>query len=499
MNERGKSDGRVVPRKPSNKEPVSPGSAEGVEGRRPAKGNSLGRSSHRTQNRERLSHALQRVREVAVRDRGARFTTLWHHVYDVDRLREAYLGLTRKAAAGVDGVIWSQYGQGLEGNLQDLSGRLARGAYRAQPVRRVYIPKPDGRQRALGVTALEDKIVQAATVQVLNAVYEADFLGFSYGFRPGRGAHDALNALAVGIQGRKVKWVLDADIRGFFDAIDHVWLMKFIEHRIADKRVLRHIQKWLKAGVLEDGEVKSSPVGTPQGGSISPLLANIYLHYAFDLWAQLWRKKHARGDVILVRYADDFVVGFQHRRDAELFLEELRTRLRGFSLALHPDKTRLLEFGRFAGPNRKERGESPPETFDFLGFTHVCSRTRKGHFMLTRLTVKKRMRAKVAEVKSILWQHMHQPSRRVGRWLGTVLRGHYAYYAVPTNSGSLAQFRYQILRHWRRILIRRSQRSRMTWERFGSLVDKYLPRPRILRPWPNKALLVTTQGRSPVR
>jgi len=499
MNERGKSDRRVVPGKSSNKGRERSRSAEGMEERRLAKGNPMGRSSHRTQCRARLNQALQRVREVAEGDQEVKLTTLWHHVYDIDRLRETYFRLKRDSAAGVDGVTWQQYGRDLEGNLEDLSARLSRGGYRAKPVRRVYIPKPDGRQRPLGVPTLEDKIVQAATTEVLNAVYEADFLGFSYGFRPGRSAHDALNALAVGIGEKRVRWVLDADIRGFFDTIDHAWLMKFVEHRIADRRVLRHLRKWLNAGVLEDGEVKRQERGTPQGGSVSPLLANIYLHYALDLWGHQWRGRQANGDMILVRYADDFVVGFEHRRDAERFLEDLRERMRKFGLELHPEKTRLIEFGRFAAKDRKDRGDGPPESFDFLGFTHVCARSRKGGFQLIRRTVKKRMRAKLAGIKMILRERMHAPVRRVGRWLRKVLHGHYEYYAVPGNHSSLEQFRYWVLKCWRQVLKRRSQRSRIVWDRFGPLVDRMLPRPRIRHPWPSRALLVSTRGRSPVR
>ncbi|MFG0251430.1 MAG: group II intron reverse transcriptase/maturase [Phycisphaerales bacterium JB038] len=433
-----------------------------------------------------------------MRDRKVRFTTLWHHVYDVRRLREAYRGLTPETSAGVDGVTCSQYGQDLEQRLEELSARLARGACRARPVRRVFIPKPDGQQRALGVPTVEDRIVQRSAAQVIEAVFEADFLGFSYGFRPGRGAHDALNALAVGIE-REVSWVLDADIRGFFDAIDHEWMMRFVEHRIADQRILRQLRKWLKAGVLVDGKVEAAERGTPQGGSISPLLANIYLHFVFDLWAHDWRQRNARGRVVLVRYADDFVVGFQHRSDALRFLEELRARMQRFHLELHPEKTRLIEFGRFARKIRKRRGQPPPESFDFLGFTHVCATTRKGRFRLARRTIKKRQRAKVAAIKAMLRRRMHDPPRQVGLWLERLLLGYYRYFAVPTNSKSLDQFRYQILRHWRRVLFRRGQKSKVPWRRFGPLTDRYLPRPRILHPWPSIELLVTTRGRSPVR
>jgi group II intron reverse transcriptase/maturase len=419
-------------------------------------------------------------------------------VYNVERLKKAYEGLNRKGAAGVDQVTWQEYGEELEENLEDLSGRLQRGAYRARPVRRVYIPKSDGRQRPLGVPALEDKIVQSATAEVLNAVYEQDFVGFSYGFRSGRSQHNALDAVSVGILRRKVSWVLDADIRGYFDAIDHEWLIRFVEHRIGDQRVIRHVKKWLKAGVLEDGKVTREEHGTPQGGSISPLLANIYLHYVFDLWIQAWRK-HAKGDVMVVRYADDFVVGFQHRYEAEGFMDELRERLAKFGLELHPDKTRLIEFGRFAASNRQQRGEGKPETFDFLGFTHACGRTRKGYFQVVRLTMKKRFRAKLKELKVELRYRLNHPIPDVGKWLKKVLNGYYQYHAVPGNSRIIWAFRYHVGRLWFRALKRRSQRSKLTWERMERVIDRHLPRPRILHPYPSQRLHVITRGRSPVR
>ena len=417
MNGRRESDSLVVPGKPPNNGRGAPRPAEGVEGRGLAKGNSAEQNRSRTQSRNDLQHALDRVRQAAGRDKKLRLTALWHHVYDIDRLREAYLSMNRQGAAGVDGETWQQYGEELEARLQDLSQRLKRGAYRAKPVRRVYIPKADGRQRPIGVPALEDKIVQRAAVEVLNAVYEEDFLGFSYGFRPGRSQHDALDALAVGIRRRRVSWVLDADIRGFFDAISHEWMVKFVEHRIADERVVRHVKKWLKAGVLEDGEWRRMEEGTPQGGSVSPLLANIYLHYVFDLWVQWWRRKRATGDVIVVRYADDFIVGFQHRHEAEQFLTELRERFARFGLELHPDKTRLIEFGRNADQNRRGRGEGKPETFDFLGFTHACGRTRTGKYKIIRQTMAKKLRAKLKALKLELRRRLHLPIPTVGRWL----------------------------------------------------------------------------------
>ena len=373
MNERRKSDRRIVPEKPSNKGAGRPESAERVEERRLTKENSQWQNSFWTQGQEELKRALLRVRKVAKSDTQVQFTALWHHVYKIAALREAFFSLKPKAAPGVDGVTWSEYEKNLDANLEDLSSRLRRGAYRAKPVRRVWIPKPDGRQRPLGVPALEDKIVQSATVRVLNAVYETDFLGFSYGFRPDRNQHDALDALWVGVTRKKVNWVLDADIRGFFDTINHDWLMKFVEHRIADRRVHRHIKKWLKAGVLEDEKVQRVDTGTPQGGSISPLLANIYLHYALDLWIHDWRQKQARGDIVIVRYADDFVVGFQHRAEAERCLAELRARLERFDLSLHPEKTRLLEFGRYAAERRETRRSRKHST---SSVSLTCARRR---------------------------------------------------------------------------------------------------------------------------
>jgi group II intron reverse transcriptase/maturase len=422
---------------------------------------------------------------VARRDRRARFTALLHHV-TVDLLRESFYALKRRAAPGVDGLTWEQYEADLEERLTDLHRRVHLDTYRAQPSRRTFIPKADGRMRPLGIASLEDKIVQQAVVSVLNQIYEVDFLGFSYGFRPGRGPHDALDALWVGLMGKKVNWVLDADIRGFFDAIDHGWLVKFLEHRIADRRVLRLIQKWLRAGVSEDGQWSKSEVGTPQGAVASPLLANVFLHYAFDLWVKQWRTRFATGDMIVVRYADDFVVGFQHRGDAERFLHELGGRMEKFGLALHPEKTRLIEFGRFAAANRRKRGEDKPETFTFLGFTHICGRKHwSGGFIVKRQTATKRLRAKLHEVKERLLRQRHDPIPKQGEWLRGMMRGYFNYHGVPGNMAALEAFRTETARSWLHALRRRSQRTRMTWERLGRLVDRWFPKAQILHPHPN--------------
>jgi RNA-directed DNA polymerase len=427
-----------------------------------------------------------------------RLTALWHQVDDLDRLREAYHGLNRDATPGGDGQTWAAYGDNLEANLRDLSDRLKRGTDHASPGERVDIPKPDGRQRPISIPTLEDKVVQRATVAVLNAIYEGDFLGFSDGCRPGRSPHQALDAVTVGIETRSINWVLDADLRGFFEAIDHAWLVKCIEHRIGDRRVVRQIRKWLKAGVLEDGQWRVQEEGTPQGGSISPLAANIYLHYVLDLWAEQWRRRHARGDMIIVRFADDFIAGFEHRDDAEQFWAALRERMRKFNLELHPEKTRLLEFGRFAA-ERRRRGQGKPETFDFLGFTHICSQTRKGKFTVRRKTMAKRLRQKLQEVKETLRRRMHWPIPQQGAWVRSVLLGHYRYYGVPRNGSLLTVFCETVRRSWCRMLRRRSQRYRLTWQRMDALAERWLPQPRICHPYPAQRLRVMTQGRSPVR
>jgi len=472
-----------------------------VEGRRLTKGNPAKGNSRRTPSRKtELTNVLDRIRKVAESDREVKFTSLWHLVCNTDRLEEAYFGLRRSAAAGVDGETWETYGVDLESNLADLSARLRRGAYRPKPVKRIHIPKSDGRQRPIGIPALEDKIVQRATVEVLNAIYETDFLGFSYGFRPGRSQHDALDAVVVGIERRKVNWVLDCDIRAFFDSISHEWLEKFISHRIADKRVLRHVKKWLKAGVLEEGEWKETTKGSPQGGSVSPLLANVYLHYVFDLWADLWRSQRAKGDVIIVRFADDVIVGFEHREDAERFRDELAQRLRKFDLELHPEKTRLIRFGRTAARDHDGSGGSKPGTFEFLGFTHISGKTRKGCFTVKRRSSSKRMQRTLTRIMEKILRRWQLPIREQGEWLGKVVNGWFQYHAVPFNYEALSRFRHEVVQRWLRALRRRSQRGhRLTWQRFLRYVEWWIPRPRILHPFPKQRLRVTTQGRSPVR
>ena len=499
MNGSGKSDRPVVPAKRPNKAGLRRSAAEAVEERGLAKGNTGQQNAPRTQSRTHgAPSALDRVREAARRDRKARFTALLHHV-TIDLLRESYRAIKHGAAPGVDGVTWEQYGEHLEDNLRELHTRLQRGAYRAKASRRVYIPKADGRQRPLGIATLEDKVVQRAVVRVLNAIYEVDFLGFSYGFRPGRGQHDALDALWTAIRRKKVNWVLDADLRDYFGSVSHEWLVKFVEHRIGDPRVIRLVQKWLRAGVLEEGVRMVGEGGVPQGASISPLLANIYAHYALDLWVHQWRSRHARGDVVFVRFADDFVMGFQYGSDADQFMVALRARLTQFSLELHPEKTRLIEFGRFAATNRARRGQRRPETFDFLGFTHVCGKTRKGRFLVQRRTIRKRMRAKLREVNTELRQHRHHPVPEVGRWLGSVVRGYARYYAVPGNGDMVARFRTECIKHWRKALRQRSHKTCVTWERMNRLVRRWLPPARVCHPWPDKRFDARTRGRSPVR
>ena len=482
-----KSDSAIRAKRPANNagRPV----AERVEQRAGTEGNTGQPRTRRTQSRASVSQGLERVRHAARQRKKEKFTALLHHV-SVDLLREAFLALKRHAAPGVDGVTWQDYEVELEGNLQALHARVQRGTYRALPVRRRFIPKPDGKQRPLGIAALEDKIVQRAVVSVLNAIYEADFLGFSYGFRPERSQHDALDALSVAICDTPVNWILDADIRGFFDSVSQEWLVRFLEHRVGDERVIRLVRKWLKAGVLEDGGWSVSEKGTPQGAVVSPLLANVYLHYVFDLWAVQWRRREAKGNVIVVRYADDIVAGFEHEADARRFWDAMRTRFEQFALELHGEKTRLLEFGRLAAVRRQRRELGKPETFSFLGFTFICGKSRRGAFQLQRKTRGDRMRAKLCEVKAELRSRMHHAIPEQGRWLKAVVTGFFVYHAVPTNARALDAFRHHVTNLWRRTLRRRSQKDHMTWRRMTQLADAWLPPPRILHPWPDQRFAV---------
>ena len=495
-----KSDLPIVPMKLANK--ARRLAAELVEGRGGAEGNATLQSTVRTQSRAAVSQAQGRIREAVNRKRKERLTALLHHV-SVDVLRAAFLALKRRAAPGIDAVTWEAYEEESEAKLRSLHERLHAGAYRALPSRRVYIPKPDGRQRPLGIAALEDKIVQAAVVMILTPIYEAEFLGFSYGFRPGRGQHDALDALAFGIKGRNISWILDADIRSFFDSISHDWLIRFLEHRIGDRRIIRLIQKWLKAGVLDQGSHVETEEGTPQGAVISPLLANVYLHYVYDLWAEAWRRRHATGDMILVRYADDTIAGFQHERDATRFLNDLKERLAKFALDLHPAKTRLIAFGRFVADRGRARGDGKPETFDFLGFTHICGTKRKRdgrgrhHFQLIRRTKRERKWATIRTIKMELRRIQHEPIDDQGRKLASMLRGHYAYFAVPTNLAAVRVVRHHVKVRWYLRLGRRSQRRRLTWRRMNVLAEKFLPVPTVQHPWPEQRFLVRHRRQEP--
>src|SRR5436190_1076699 len=498
MHGRGKSDSAILAAKPANKaDPpaaeqsvVETAAAEPVEQRVGTKGNANQQSTHRAQSRASVSQALERIRKVARERKKERFTALLHHI-SIDLLGEAFFELKKDAAPGVDGLTWRTYEADLDRNLTDLHERVHRGAYRALPSRRRYILKADGKQRPLAIAALEDKIVQRATVAVLNAIYEEDFLGFSYGFRPERSTHNALDALAVGIDSTNVNWIIDADVRSFFDELSQQWLVRFLEHRIGDRRIIRLIQKWLKVGILEDGIVTVSDRGTGQGSVISPLLANVYLHYALDLWAVRWRRREATGDMIIVRYADDYIVGFQHEVDARRFLDEMRARMQEFALTLHPDKTRLIEFGRHAAANREQRGLGKPETFNFLGFTFICGTTRQGKFQLYRKTRRDRMRTKLRMMKEAMRRRMHQSIPEQGSWLRQVVRGYFNYHAVPTNFDALKVFRAEITKRWRRVLSRRSQKDGLNWDQMNRLIDDWLPKPRILHPWPNKRLAVS--------
>jgi RNA-directed DNA polymerase len=488
MHEMEKSDLPIVAKKPANK--AAKVTAEPVERRGGAKGNADPQSTVRTQSRAAVSHAQDRIREAVTRNKSEKLTTLLHHV-SIDLLRSVFFDLKKDAAPGIDGVTWDRYAENLEANLVDLHARVHRGAYRALPSRRRYIAKADGRRRPLGIAALEDKIVQAAVVAILTPIYEAEFRGFSYGFRPRRGPHDALDALAYGIARRRINWILDADIRAFFDTLSHDWLVRFVEHRVGDRRIVRLIRKWLTAGVLEEGRRIETTEGTPQGSVISPMLANVYLHYVYDLWVEQWRKRHATGDMIVVRYADDTIVGFQHRHDGQQFLADLAGRLANFGLSLHPDKTTLIEFGRFAIANRRTRGLGKPDAFDFLGFTHYCTTRRDGSgFVLGRKPVRKRMRAKLREIKERLRATRHAGIEAQGRWLAQVLRGWLAYHAVPMSASAITAFRHHVTERWLRALRRRGQKHRLTWQRMKRVADRYLPQPRILHPWPEQRFLV---------
>ena len=488
MNADRKSDESVVPAKPVNNG-AAEAPAESAEERGSAKRNAEQAVSHRTPGRtKRESRGLHGVREAARKDSTLKFTALLHHVNE-ERLTDAFFDLKKTAAVGVDEVTWRQYEQNVEANIVDLHDRIHRGAYRAKPSLRAWMLKPDGRKRPLGIASLEDKIVQKAVLWVLQSIYEQDFIGFSYGFRPGRRPHDALDALSVAISSKRVNWILDADIEGFFDTIDHDWLIEFLEHRIGDRRILRLIRKWLRAGVNEEGHWKKTTVGAPQGSVISPILSNVYLHYVFDLWIEWWRKNRCCGDVVVVRYADDFVIGFEHQNEAKACLEELHARFAKFGLKLHEGKTRLIEFGRHAIEHRKRRGDGRPDSFDFLGFTHKCARTRKnGWFAIHRHSVAKRMRATLQAIKVKLRKRMHRSLGETTRWLKSVIRGWLNYHAVPSNSHRITRFVDEVTRLWLWTIRRRSQRGchRWTWSRMQRLVRRHLPRARIVHPYPNQ-------------
>jgi len=490
----------IVPAKRSNAGQGGP--KEIVEGRPLTKENAGEPNPYRTQSRESGTSGLDRVRQAAKRDKQLQFTALLHHV-NIDRLRSGYYGLKRRAAAGVDGVTWQAYGDGLEERLIDLHGRIHRGAYRSEASRRIWIDKDDGRKRQLGIATLEDKIVQSAVVEVLNQIWEEDFLGFSYGFRPGRRQHDALDALYVGITSKKVNYIVDLDIRSFFDNVGHDHMEKFIRQRIGDERVVRLIQKWLKAGVMEDGQWFETKEGTPQGAVISPLLANLYLHNVLDQWVETWRKTEAHGDVIVVRYADDAVLGFQYREEAQRFLTDLKERVREFGLELHPEKTRLMEFGRYATERRAKRGKGKPETFNFLGFTHICGKNHvTGNYMVLRKTIGKRMAAKLKEIRQKLRQGLHEKTKNTMEWLKSVVRGYFQYHAIPRNEERLKVFRYEVLRMWWWQLRRRSQRTRWTWNKFREKLGNLIPEVEILWPYPEVRFAWThvhIQGKNRVR
>lgn len=456
-------------------------------------------AARRTQSRGSALSLLTRVRERSKADPHMRFDNLYSQL-TVPFLRESFHQLKRRAQPGVDGMTWSMYAANLERNLQQLHERLHTGRYRAQPVLRRYIPKGDGRERPLGITTVEDKLVQQACASLLEAVFVPHFAGFSYGFRKQRNQHDALDALNAGLVRRKIRYVLDADIKGFFDAIDHGKLMTMLRQRIRDPRLLRLIRKWMKTGHVEGGRRHRGTRGTPQGGVISPLLGNIYLHYVLDEYAHWWRATQATGDMIIIRYADDFVVGFQHRHEAERFRQQLADRFAIFKLSLHAEKTRLIEFGRFAWANRRVRGEGRPETFDFLGFTHCCAETTTGKFWVRRLTVKKRMRATLQRIKDQLRWRMHDSIKATSVWLRQVVTGYLNYHAVPGNLDRMRAFRTQVMRYWQRAIRRRSQKGRKwNWDRFNTLLNPLIPQPSLRHPFPLTRFDATTRGRSRMR
>jgi RNA-directed DNA polymerase len=481
------SDSVILPTKAPNKERRC--SAEGLEVRTLTKRKERKASSDWVQNQKKLPDGLERIRQRAGKEKDVRFTALMHHM-NLERLKQAYQELNCKAAPGVDGVTWEEYGNNLENNLESLLEKLHKGTYHAKPSKRVAIPKPDGGERQLGIAALEDKLVQRVLSCILNAIYEQDFLGFSYGFRPHRNPHRALDALYVGITRKKVNWVFDMDIQGYFDNMSHEWIMNFINHRVGDPRVIRLIKKWLAAGIMDGTQWEAVKAGTPQGAVISPILANVYLHYSFDQWAAQWRTRKARGDVIIVRYADDMVVGFESQSDAEQFLGELRERLAKFQLSLHPQKTRIIQFGRFAARDRHTEGKDKPETFDFLGFTHICSTSRQGHFLIRRKTIRKRFRRKLLEVKEKLRRRMHQKLEDQGRWLRAVVQGYFNYHSIPLNWDTMGQFRTAVAKCWLKTLRRRSHKDRTKWSWFGQYVDQWLPKVRVIHPWPWERLRV---------